>query len=763
MSFGMRTLACGFTRIWRHNGANVAMMFALMLLPLIGMVGMAVDSARGYSVKMRLQEAIDSAALVGARNLNDPHRDQMIQDYFAANWRASFMDTNTPTLTISQDMANQSITLQAVTTMPTVFMWAFGTPSVTVGTLTSSVTGETFLEVALALDNTSSMRTLNSGVRRIDAMKTAASNFLDVIYTENGSVQDTIGNMWVSVIPFTSMVNIGPQHTNFLAAGSTNNLQWDFPKNTTTQNSWRGCVFERSFYNEGAYGGRDMTDDSPAAEPFYPYHVPMTQVEAATICRASPYVPPVPVPVPPVPPPPCTEDGNTCKVSFAPIKPPEANTSNFLKIAAADGCRSDYNFPAYSSVNKLYRPALSYQTARGIVVQYPSADGVTSLSYHATLPAGSPFNDNSFYASKNVSGLSACCHAEDPAYNQYDGFFLLPFTNIARWIAPWPNAVSPVLGGWGNSGCGVPVRPLVASRATVWATINAMDVPPVAPVGSPPLGYEGTLINEGLVWGWRAISPNYRGYWREPNGSTIDSTLPRDYGTLGGSKAVVVMTDGLNFMPDRLAISSGVTPQFTPNRNSYFLEQNYSISFTGETNLSPSSFTIGGANVNVLAAVDSSAYGILRPDTDRTVYTTIGSTSNALSFCRQRQAGGKEPYLATWGCREYDCMLRDVSGSCVRSSSGPGVYDLQSALTGPYYDELTRRLLVTCANMRAHNIRIFFVLFDIAANPQRAAALAAFNTCVGNLGAVYNADNPTELNQAFQAIAGRLRQLRLSQ
>lgn len=52
-----------------------------------------------------------------------------------------------------------------------------------------------------------------------------------------------------------------------------------------------------------------------------------------------------------------------------------------------------------------------------------------------------------------------------------------------------------------------------------------------------------TEINEGLVWGWRMLSPRWRGYWGDLMGS---NNLPLAYHTTGMAKAVVLLTDGEN-------------------------------------------------------------------------------------------------------------------------------------------------------------------------------------------------------------------------
>ena len=69
-------------RLFRGEEGSVMVIMALILVVLIGVVGFAVDAARAYSVKQRLQEALDAAALVGARNYVEADRDDQIRNYF---------------------------------------------------------------------------------------------------------------------------------------------------------------------------------------------------------------------------------------------------------------------------------------------------------------------------------------------------------------------------------------------------------------------------------------------------------------------------------------------------------------------------------------------------------------------------------------------------------------------------------------------------------------------------------------------------------
>lgn len=80
-----------------------------------------------------------------------------------------------------------------------------------------------------------------------------------------------------------------------------------------------------------------------------------------------------------------------------------------------------------------------------------------------------------------------------------------------------------------NLGCGPAITPLVTDYTTVTAAISEML----------PWHRGGTTSNLGLVWGWRVLSPAWRGLWNSPY-------LPLDYETPLLDKVVIVLTDGQN-------------------------------------------------------------------------------------------------------------------------------------------------------------------------------------------------------------------------
>src|SRR5262245_4401277 len=54
-------------RLHRDRSGNVAMMFALLVIPLVAALGLAIDMGRIYHVAMHTQGALDAAALAAGR------------------------------------------------------------------------------------------------------------------------------------------------------------------------------------------------------------------------------------------------------------------------------------------------------------------------------------------------------------------------------------------------------------------------------------------------------------------------------------------------------------------------------------------------------------------------------------------------------------------------------------------------------------------------------------------------------------------------
>lgn len=119
-----------------------------------------------------------------------------------------------------------------------------------------------------------------------------------------------------------------------------------------------------------------------------------------------------------------------------------------------------------------------------------------------------------------------------------------------------------------NLGCGPAITPLIQSKTRVLSAIDQMNY----------WSRGGTTSNLGLVWGWRTLSPKWRGLW---NGDH-PTEHPNDYGTAFMDKVAVVLTDGDNQIYDWKGHSpnNGVGP-FGSDFTAYDRLNHFGFSTTG--------------------------------------------------------------------------------------------------------------------------------------------------------------------------------------
>ncbi|MGI6854083.1 pilus assembly protein TadG-related protein [Mesorhizobium sp. 1B3] len=98
----------------------------------------------------------------------------------------------------------------------------------------------------------------------------------------------------------------------------------------------------------------------------------------------------------------------------------------------------------------------------------------------------------------------------------------------------WRNSKSSLGQSLGpNKHCPAEVTPMTSTKSKLVTAVRDMEA-----VGN-------THVNYGAVWGWRMLSPKWRGLW---GGDMNNNELPLDYGTESMNKAAVIMTDGENTM-----------------------------------------------------------------------------------------------------------------------------------------------------------------------------------------------------------------------
>ncbi|MBL8660573.1 MAG: hypothetical protein JNM75_12550 [Rhodospirillales bacterium] len=170
-----------------HRG-GVAVFMAISLIPILGLMGVATDTARAYIVKSRLSSAVDAASLAGGQIFFSAHRDDDIRMFFDANFPSGYLGASVDGPNIVADEAHEKVAVTATATVPTTFMRLFGYDDVDVYAAAEVTRKMQALDVVLSIDISGSMNSAApGGGRRIDAAKTAAYELIDILFGADGT------------------------------------------------------------------------------------------------------------------------------------------------------------------------------------------------------------------------------------------------------------------------------------------------------------------------------------------------------------------------------------------------------------------------------------------------------------------------------------------------------------------------------------------------------------------------------------------------
>src|SRR5581483_3962852 len=236
-------------RFLRDRSGNVAMMFGLLMIPLVAIVGLAIDFGRVYSVRFQTQAALAAGALAAARMAQISTSNITTQAQTAATAyfnQAKPSDVVTSTLTFSPNSANTQFTVTADSWVRTPFLSVLnylfhqasqsGAPSACQGngfgcvSVTTTATaalcpsdacsgggnGGSNVEIALMLDVTGSMC---SPCTKIQAVQSAAKDLINIVVWADQSQYYSR----VALAPFADAVNVGSTLAPLVRRTVTNN------------------------------------------------------------------------------------------------------------------------------------------------------------------------------------------------------------------------------------------------------------------------------------------------------------------------------------------------------------------------------------------------------------------------------------------------------------------------------------------------------------------------------------------------------------
>lgn len=237
------------TAFRRDERGGVAIIFALSITVLFGVVGGAVDVGRWVAARSETRNAMDGAVLAAGRTMQMPERTEaealgVAQSYYDRNKSKHISAGN-----VSFQIVDSGTAIRATSTVTvsTPFLSVLGIPEMPVDGMAKAVLQVggnvgTHVEVSMMLDVTGSM-----AGQKLDDLKAAAKDLIDIVVWDDQSQYSSR----VALAPFSRYVNVGREFSGAITGFTSGNI-----------NNPHACVEERRT-------GDRYTDTAPAAANFF--------------------------------------------------------------------------------------------------------------------------------------------------------------------------------------------------------------------------------------------------------------------------------------------------------------------------------------------------------------------------------------------------------------------------------------------------------------------------------------------------------------
>jgi Flp pilus assembly protein TadG len=241
-----------------NKDGNVGMLFGLCLLPVMAATGSAIDYSRASSARTHLQSAVDATTLALSKRalaISDDQLRREAEAFFKSNL------TNNPELAglpLDIRKSNKVLRISANAELQTAFMNLFGIYTMPISTMAETTLGQRKVEIALALDNTGSMRDFS----KMDELKKATRNLIDAA---EAAAPAGSGMIKIAIVPFDTEVKVDPntyRNQSWLVfQDGANGAMFDDirPRMATNSNAWTGCITDRGIGFDTNTKGVDLS------------------------------------------------------------------------------------------------------------------------------------------------------------------------------------------------------------------------------------------------------------------------------------------------------------------------------------------------------------------------------------------------------------------------------------------------------------------------------------------------------------------------
>lgn len=232
-------------RFIQDRQANVAIMAAFTLMPILAAVGAAVDYSRLSSASSNYQQATD-AAVLAASKMRSSMTDSEMTAYARKIFNANVVSKPgiVTKFSLNNNSKDSKLTLNTQGKLHTSFLGIVGIKNMDFNIVSQVSLPSGGLEVALVLDNTDSM----DNDHKIKSLKTAANNFVNLLMPGKKNNDQSLK---IGIVPFGNYVNVGKKNRK---------QKWiNVPKDYSEKKSWRPVIREYDCkwkYYEYWYEGR---------------------------------------------------------------------------------------------------------------------------------------------------------------------------------------------------------------------------------------------------------------------------------------------------------------------------------------------------------------------------------------------------------------------------------------------------------------------------------------------------------------------------
>ena len=212
----------------RDRGGNYAMLMGIAMLPIMGSVAIAIDFSEMNRQKQATINALDAAGVATARQVVTGASNEALIAYANEFFKANLgpVDPDDTELTVvlpNNQFGGGTLKLSAVLNYEPYFLPSFlgllGKPADERDreisfAANSEIRLKNTLEVALVLDNSTSMNEYGSGSgqKRMALLKTAAKQLVDTLALQAAQIKQVAKPVQFSLVPFAASVNVGPEN-----------------------------------------------------------------------------------------------------------------------------------------------------------------------------------------------------------------------------------------------------------------------------------------------------------------------------------------------------------------------------------------------------------------------------------------------------------------------------------------------------------------------------------------------------------------------